>query len=508
MKLVVLKGNMIERYSNPKIKDIWSDGNKLSLWEEVEIALIRAREILGRIKKGTTEKIESILKSKTKDLAWWEKRDGEIHHDLQAAVEERRQHLGLLANEYHKDNTSYDTEEPAMAKMLEDSTLLVLEAGQTLNKAIEEKALRYRFTPMLARTHGQWAQIQSFGFECLTWHESLKIPLTSLADAEKLLRFTKCSGAIGNNAEIDPELEMCALSLLNKRPWRGATQIMPREIHAQLASSLSRLVTQCEKISLDIRLASRSGFKILEEPFTKNQKGSSAMPQKRNPIRLEQICGMGRVARHLAGMLEENIVTWESRDISQSCVERIAWPDLFHVAMRVLTVLTKVIEGLNVYPDKMMEEIVASGGTYASNAAKSFLAEKGKDYGITPEDAYGIVRLAGHIMEEPDNWVSSLRRNLNSSLELADASLISFTLKKRNQNHLPKPTIEKIIMTADIHTIEDIDVDFETAKAWGDKLFKLFNSKNKDVREAWSELFKPSRGMANEGVSFLEAFDL
>lgn len=496
---------MIKRYRNPEIEETSSDENKLLLWQEVELAVIEAREKLGRIPQGTTARVKACLDAHPIDLAWWEQRDNEIHHDLQAAVDERRRHLpDELKKEYHKGNTSYDTEEPAFSEMLRMSTDEVQQIAHELRCAIKEKALAYRFTPMLARTHGQWAQIQSFGYECLTWHEDLSIPLADISDAASRLRFTKCSGAVGNNSEIDPELEYEVLKILGKQPWHGATQIMPRSLYASLASGLAHLVTQCEKIATDIRLAARSGYKTLEEPFNPNQKGSSAMPQKRNPIRLEQICGMGRAARHFAGMLEENIVTWESRDISQSCVERIAWPDLFHVTMRVLTVLTKVIEGLNVYPDVMMREIAMSAGTYASNAAKTFLAEHGAEFGIGPDDAYGIVRLASHITFEPNGAESTVRQSSLASLEFADNMYAEFEKYLRVVATSIPESIEVIIATGSLHTREDIGVSAETAGTWADKLTALFESVK--LADEWQALFAPSRGMRNEAHAFKQVF--
>lgn len=494
---------MIERYEKPEIKEIWSDKNKHFLWKKVEIAVINARAKLGRIAKEVALEIDTILR-KPIDLEWCKAREAKTHHDLNSAVDERKRYLpDRLEGEYHKEVTSFDDEDPAMAEMLQTSADLVIAAVHTLRTAIEQKAMLYRYTPMLARTHGQWAQIQSFGNECLCWHEDLETPLADIGNAASRLKFTKCSGAIGNNAEIDPELELAALAELGRRPWHGATQIMPRGVYAPLASSLAHLVSQCEKIALDIRLASRSGCKILEEPFDINQEGSSAMPQKRNPIRTEQICGMARVARHFAGMIEENIPTWESRSIEQSCVERIAWPDLFHVTLHALKVLTKVIDGLNVYPDQMMREIVASAGTYASNAAKTFLAERGKEFGITSKDAYGIVRLASHIAFAPSLAELKIRNVFRTGVEDADGDL-ALLLKDHRELSTVIVSIEDIIMGNSLHAMEDIGVNSETSERWNLQIFNMFASEN--IRNEWHALFKPSRGMKNEAHSFRQVF--
>ena len=468
------------------------------------MALIAAREKLGQIAKGIWFAIDAILK-KPVNIVRLEEIEAKIHHDAQSAVEERREvlreHPELLEGEYHKKVTSYDIEDPAFVKMLADSVCEVVKAARDLRRAIASKAVAYRFTPALAKTHGQWAQIQSFGYECLTWHQDLATPMTDIEYSAGRLQFSKMSGAIGNNAEIDPELEIAALNELGLKPWHGATQIMPRVVYASLASGLAHLVSQCAKVAGDIRLGARSGFKIIEEPHGKDQKGSSAMPQKRNPVGCEQITGLARAARHFAGMLGENIETWESRSIEQSCVERIAWPDLFHISMRALTSLTKIINGLNVYPDVMMKEIIASAGTYASNETKTFLAD---ELDIAPDDAYSLIKLAAYNVFAPDTYERSLRENPPGSLIEADNAHGDFE-QYRLCATIPT-SIEFIIARGLLNSSPELDIDNVTVNVWNSKLRESF--KDDAVKVAWHELFKPSRAMRNEAHSFKQVFGI
>ena len=383
---------MIDRYKYIEIDKIWLDENKLLLWQKTELAVLKARAHLGDgISREEYERINQSLKENPANIKWWKAKDEEIHHDLNAFIQERIRFIPKeLQKHFHQGMTSYDTEEPAFAKMVKDSIEIVERYYFELEKVLEEMAMKYRYTIMNGRTHGQEAEMQSFGKRCLTWLQDLRISFENLKKSKENLRFSKLSGAIGNYGGITPAIEVEALEFLDFKPQYGVTQIMPRELYAPIAQGLSQLVATINKIALTIRLGARSGRPINQEPFTKKQTGSSAMPHKKNTISTEQMEGMCRMAKAYAMAIMENIQTWEERAIEQSCVERVFWPDLFHVTTRVLKVMKRVLEGLVVYPNNMLQEIHESRGCYASSHAKEILKRLGFDF----NEAYRIVQLA------------------------------------------------------------------------------------------------------------------
>jgi adenylosuccinate lyase len=312
---------MIERYADEDISRIWSDENKLKLWQKTELAVIEAMVVLGKIPQEIYEKISEILLSHPIDIDWWKEKETKIKHDLNAFVEERLRFLPPELQKYfHKKLTSYDIEEPAFATMIKESLAVLEKYYQELDATLVEMAKKYRFTIMLGRTHGQGAELQTFGKRILTWLRDLRLDFEVLKKVAENLKYSKISGAIGNYGSIDPEIEKRALEILGFEPYYGATQIMPREIYAPIAYALCQIVLTLDKIALAIRLGARSGRPIYQEPFGKKQKGSSAMPHKRNTIFTEQIEGMARMAKKFSEMIQDNIVTWEERAIEQICL--------------------------------------------------------------------------------------------------------------------------------------------------------------------------------------------
>lgn len=252
-------------------------------------------------------------------------------------------------------------------------------------------------------------------------------------------------------------------------PFYGATQIMPRELYAPIAQALCQIVQTLDKIATDIRLGARSGNPIRQEPFGKKQKGSSAMPHKKNTISTEQIEGMARMAKGYLSMIMDNIKTWEERAIEQSSVERVAWPDLFHVTIHSLQTMTKVLKDLAVYPDNMMREIVNSRGCYATTEVKKFLAEKGVAFGLSSDEAYRIVQLAAFNAFEPSEEARLFRQNLSHSFESAQKDLHYFSFV-----HKVPTSIKDIIR----HLMLKVSVETEASEAdverWNEILFDIF----------------------------------
>jgi len=474
---------MIERYSDKRIEEIWSDSNKLKLWQNSEMAVLLARVKKGELKQEEYDLICSSLNENPISIEWWLKRDGEIHHDLNAFVEERLcyipKHLKIY---FHKDMTSYDTEEPAFAKMLQDSTSVVEKDLEVLREILTNMAIKHRYTVMVGRTHGQEAELQSFGKRCLCWFQDLGVSLCNLQRTKLNLNYSKMSGAIGNYGSLDPEMEKEALKSLGFEPYVGSTQIMPREMYAPIAQALAQIVSTLNKIALTVRLGSRSGLKICQEPFGKKQKGSSAMPHKKNNITGEQEEAMDRLAKAYARAIMDNILTWEERAIEQSAVERVAWPDLFHVTVRAVKNMKKVLGGLVIFPNNMLREIINLRGCYASNHAKSFL----KDNSFQVEDAYRIVQLAAF------NAFLDKESSIQNSFNFAD----KFVCGEEKMFCRELTSIQEIIPQGKLRVSSELEADEKKVKRWNSLLIELF--KDKDILNSWMDLFKPSYLLRNE----------
>lgn len=491
---------MIERYRDPKINEIWKDQNKLRLWQETEIAVNKGKVKLGRIALAVLAKIESLLLAAPFDVEWWLVRERELKHDLMAFVEERRRHLpSELRRNFHGDGmTSYDTEDPAFVRMLKASLEVLKPLFVPFEDALGKLALRHRYTIMNGRTHGQEAELQSLGKRVITWLADFRVAVATLQSVEANLRFAKLSGAVGNYGGVDPELERAALEELGLEPFYGATQITPRILFKPLADALEGVTLVLAKIALDIRLGSRSGRPIYQEPFGSKQKGSSAMPHKKNPITTEQIMGLARMVVGLCSGIKWNVLTWEERAIEQSSVERVNWPDMFHLVVRALKGLTTVIQGLKVYPDNMLLEVVDSRGTYAAAVAKDMLAEMCYPFGMDPEDCYRAVQLATfNAFRLPDEW-KAVRDRVVISLEQADEVL-------HTVEHMERPpvvSIREIIAMGDLKPTEELEVDEGDIARWNQVFTQVFSDRNN--AERWFQIFEPSYLLRNEHVLYRE----
>jgi len=490
---------MIERYSNQNIKTIWSNEEKLKRWQEVELAVIKAREQMGIFPKGVYEKIRAILENKPIDVEWWKARDKEINHDLNAFIDERIRHLPPELHQYfHKGMTSYDTEEPAMALALLASFNEVITLIEPLRSILLKLVTLYRYTPMLGRTHGQEAKLQSFGKRCLTWLSGFQVSVWQLSHVQDHLKFSKLSGAIGNYQGLSPVEEESALKLLGLIPFKGATQIMPRGIYMPLVNALEQLVASLTQIAEDIRLGARSGLPIMQEPFGKKQKGSSAMPHKKNTITCEQQIGMLTLAQNFANMLRQRIITWEERAIEQSCVERVAWPDLFHVVMQSFKNMNKVLSGLQVFPDNMMIEIINSRGCYASEDIKDWLKEKVTEFKLGHEDAYRMVQLAAFNCHKVSLYRTNIRTHPIESLDLV-AGIYS-ELKSHLRHTDDYITLGEILKNAMLEPSGELGASIKQVANWNNVLKEIFS--NKQNCEEFGKLFDIAYHLRGENFLF------
>lgn len=495
---------MHERYISPPIEKIWSDENKLALWQKTELAVILAKVNRDEVPARIYDHIASVWNSKPINLAWWRKKDQEeLHHDLNAFLAER---LRFLTTEYHQYVhaliTSYDTEEPAFGRMLTESLEVIGRQYEGAIAAIEALARKYRYTIMNARTHGQEAELQSFGSRCLTWLGDLRVANDTLQDAQRRLKYSKISGAIGKYGSIDPKLEIEALRILGFEPFYGSTQIMPRVLYVPVADALCNIVQVLNKIAGDIRLAARSGQAIMREPFGKKQMGSSAMPQKKNTINTENVGGMARLARAYAGAIRENIETWEERDICQSSVERVAWPDLFHATANALKKMTQVLEGLVVFPDRMADEIYRSHGTYGAAEAKEFLKKHGERFGLTHNDAYRIVQLACFNVFEPSTDRKRACGKIPESIDEGKSILGEVRVLIEETFEEMCPSIQDLIPGSQLRVSNELDIDEETVTRYNEALHKIFFGDY--ARQEWDKCFDPIYLLQHEEVLYRE----
>ena len=490
---------MIKRYSNEEISRIWGDPYKFRLWQKTELAVIKAQCDLGNIDPTIYDFIFELLERHEIDIAWLEEREKATMHDLNAFVDERLRHLpSHLQSHFHNGMTSYDTEEPAFAKMLSSSYNLVYAQLIEIQEILENLAGKYRYTIMMARTHGQPAELQSFGKRCLGWYKSIEVCRKVLENAEENLYYSKLSGAIGNYGGLEPEVEAKALEILGLKPFYGATQIMPRSLYAPLGQALCQLVQELDNIALSIRLGARPGHPILQEPFGKKQKGSSRMPHKKNTISTEQMEGMSRMAQGYLLMITANIRTWEERAIEQSCVERVAWPDLFHVVMHSLKIMTNVLQNLTVYLDNMLLEIIETRGCYTSGGIKDFLRQEMSNFGLTTEDAYRMVQLAAFNVFEADPAVVALREKLPQSFSEAEGPLNRMAYLAMATS--PQQSIKFILLDGQLRCSKQLETGEADVQKWNSALKKLFEDPKK--RTKLELLFSPAYLLQNEDTLY------
>lgn len=379
--------------------------------------------------------------------------------------------------------------------MLKESVAVLKKQLAPIVARLKELAIKYRHTIMMARTHGQEAEIQSFGKRCLTWLVDLQLGLQSLEKAEENLRYSKLSGAIGNYQGIGPEVEKETLRILGFEPFYGATQILPRELFAPVAQAICQIVLSLDKIALDIRLGARSGMPLMQEPFGKGQTGSSAMPHKKNTINTEKLEGMARAAEGFFSMIMSNIVTWEERAIEQSSVERIAWPDLLHVAVHATKTMNTVLQGLAVYPDMMLREIINSRGCYAAAGAKEFLRHHVTAYGLGSEEAYRMVQLAAFNVFAPNEQAKAIRLHPPTSLSEAKEALMSFREEKPELL-----SIQDVIAEGKLIPSDQLEATRETVERWNSILMEIFS--DPDAKCEWEIIFDPSWILREEDVLY------
>ena len=400
---------MIERYSPPAIRAVWSDQHRLELWLRIEILACEAWATLGRIPSSALPKIRQA----TFDVEKIAEVEGRVGHDVIAFLTVVNESIGQPEARYvHMGMTSQDLNDTATAVQLVESARLIAADLALVREAAAELAIRHRRTLMAGRTHGVVAEPITFGFKVAGWVAELDRAQDRLTRAADEVAVGRVSGAVGTHATIDPKVEEYVCAELGLRPDPVSTQVVARDRHSSFMSSLALVAGTLERIATEIRHLQRTEVGEAFEPFGKEQKGSSAMPHKRNPVLTERVCGLGRVVRwHLVTALE-NTPLWHERDISHSSAERIIFPDACALVDYMSQEMTKVLRGLEVRTDRMLRNLDVGGGVVFSQRVLLALV----DSGMSREDAYLIVQKAA--MRAMDGEGAGFRKLLEKDSEV------------------------------------------------------------------------------------------
>ena len=354
---------------------VWSDEAKLARMLEVELAALEGWSELGVVPGDAAARIRSVAQPpSTARVAELER---ETNHDVAAFVDAVAGSLGEDGRWFHFGLTSSDVLDTALALTVQDAGALVLEGLDRAFRAVVDRAEEHRDTLCMGRTHGVHAEPTTFGLKLAGWAFGLDRDRTRIERAVAGMRVGKLSGAVGQYAAIDPEVERIACERLGLEPAPSSTQILQRDRHAELLSALALLASSLDRFATEIRHLARTEVREVEEPFARGQKGSSAMPHKRNPITAERICGLARVVRANALVGLENVALWHERDISHSSAERVVLPDSFLAIDYMLERFAWLVEGLVVRPERMLANIHAGNGLFFSQRMLSALVESG-----------------------------------------------------------------------------------------------------------------------------------
>jgi len=372
---------MIPRYTHPEMGGIWSEQRRYDAWLEVELAATDALADTGVVPR---EDARTLRERATFDIARIEEIEQTTQHDVIAFTTAVAEHVGPAARWLHFGLTSSDVLDTALALQMRAACDLLLTRVDALSAAIRTRALEHKDTPMIGRTHGVHAELMTFGVKLALWYAEVARSRERLVRARETVSVGKLSGAVGVFAHLDPDIEAAVCTRLGLTPAPVASQVVQRDRHAELLTTLAILGASLEKFALEIRGLQKTEIGEVEEPFAKGQKGSSAMPHKRNPIGCEQIVGLARLIRSNAMAALENVALWHERDISHSSVERVILPDSFIALDHMIRRLTRIVAGMVVYPDRMMENLQRSRGVVFSGSVLLELARRG----VSREDAY------------------------------------------------------------------------------------------------------------------------
>ncbi|HEY7016929.1 MAG TPA: adenylosuccinate lyase [Gaiellaceae bacterium] len=377
---------MIARYSRPEMAGVWSDENKLARWLDVELAALEAWAELGAVPADAVAEIRSNAQPPSPERV--AELERETQHDVAAFVDAVASELGPAGRWIHHGLTSSDVVDTALSLQVHEAGELLLGGVDRALEAVIANARSHKDDLCIGRTHGVHAEPTTFGLKLAGWAFELDRGRLRLTRALESMRVGKLSGAVGTYAATDPELERLACERLGLEPDPASTQIVARDRHAELLAALALVAASLERFALEIRHLARTEVGEVAEPFGKGQKGSSAMPHKRNPVVSERICGLARVVRANALVGLENVALWHERDISHSSAERVVIPDSFLALDYMLDRFTWLVEGLDVRPERMRRNLESGQGLFFSQRLLLALVESGVPRG----DAYRLVQ--------------------------------------------------------------------------------------------------------------------
>jgi adenylosuccinate lyase len=381
---------MIPRYSRPEMARIWSDENRFAAWLKVEIAATEALAEAGIVPREAL----SAIKSKARfDVARIDSIEKEVQHDVVAFVSDVAESVGPEGRWLHYGLTSSDVVDTALAMLMRDACDLIALDVTALMDAVRERAFPHKDTPMIGRTHGVHAEPMTFGLKMALWHAELQRDLARVERARQTISVGKLSGAVGTFSHLPPEIEETVCARLGLTPAPVSSQVLQRDRHAEVMTTLAIVAASLEKFATEVRALQRTEVREVEEPFGAQQKGSSAMPHKRNPVGAEQITGLARLVRSNSLAALENVALWHERDISHSSVERVIIPDSFLALDHMLRRFTDIVKGMTVNADRMRKNLESTKGLVFSGQLLLELTARG----MRREDAYRVVQ--GHAME-------------------------------------------------------------------------------------------------------------
>ncbi|MBM4445777.1 MAG: adenylosuccinate lyase [Chloroflexi bacterium] len=409
---------MIERYSRPQMKKIWSEENKFNKWLQVEIAVCEAWAEIGSIPKEAIPKI--------KKAGFSLERIGEIlkitHHDMTAFLQAVAEGLGEESRFIHLGLTSSDVMDTALSLQLKEASKLLAQDIAEMISVLEDKAIEHKHTLMIGRTHGVHAEPITFGLKLALWAQEMKRNVFRLTEAEKIISVGKISGAVGSYATVPPEVEDKTCTNLGLTPAPISSQIIQRDRHAQFVTTLAIIASSLEKFATEIRSLQRTEVLETEEPFAAGQTGSSAMPHKRNPELCERVCGLARLVRGYALTSMENIALWHERDISHSSNERVILPDSCLVLDYILNIFTSVMKDLQVYPENMRRNLELTQGLVFSQRVLIALIDRG----LSRQKAYELVqRNAMKAWKQKTSFLNLLKADTEVTAHLSESELKS-----------------------------------------------------------------------------------
>ena len=411
---------MIPRYSLPRMSKIWSDENKFQKMLDIELLACEAMAKLGKIPAKELKKIKSKARFDIKRI---EKIEQETRHDVTAFLHNIAEHIGSSSRFVHQGLTSSDVLDTALSIMMKDSAVIIIEDLKRLREVLRTQAKKYKYTIMAGRSHGVHAEPTTFGLKLSLYFDEINRCIARIERAKEIINVGKVSGPVGTYSSVDPYVENYVCKKLGLRPVNISTQVLQRDRHAEYLAQFALVGATLEKIALEIRNLQKTELREVEEPFSKGQHGSSAMPHKRNPVMCERITGLARVLRANAMVSMENVALWHERDISHSSAERIVIPDSAILLDYMLDQTVYILKNLNVYPENMRNNLAKTKGLIFSARILVELEKRGMER----RKAYDIVqRGAMEVWNKNINFKEALWKDKDFRTALAPKEIEKF----------------------------------------------------------------------------------